>query len=252
MKKLSIVTIGFLALIVYSCKKDKATNPNPLLSSIRVINAVTDGGPFYVNPYVSGLYYGKLTDSISYQGNQEFGLTGPNLPLKVVYKNDTAQSVFNGTLAVAPLRIYSLYITGNSSKTDTLLKEETSIPRYTDSAVAVRIINLSIGGPTVNVQLATTPGVNELSGLGYKQASAFKKYPLTATIASNGFSFNITDATTGIVLTTFTLPQYSYNYPPTPTTETARFKAITLVISGSITATPYSMDAYSVFLVPNY
>jgi hypothetical protein len=252
MKKILIGVIAISALFLCACKKDKATNPNPLLSSLTVVDAVSDGGPLYVNPYASGLSYATLTDSISYQGYYEYGLPGPGLPLKVVYKSDTTRSIFHGTLSLAPLKIYSLYITGNSSKIDTLLKEESSIPRYTDSAVAVRVINLSIGGPVVNVTLASTPTVNEFSGLKYKQESVFKKYALTSAIASNGFSFNITDAATGAILATYTLPQYSYNYPPTPTTETARFKAITLVISGSINAVPYSANAYSVFLVANY
>ena len=252
MKKILIGCIAAFALLLNACKKDKPTNPNPLLSSITVVNAVSNAGPLYVNRYASGLVYSKQADSLNYQAGREYGVPNGLLPLTIVYSRDTTKKAFTGNLSLSPLKAYSLYITGNSTKTDTLLKAETNFPRYTDSAVAVRIINLSIGGPKINVTLASSPTVNEFSGLGFKSQSEFKKFTLTSAVASNGLNFNVTDANTGAVLASYNLPQYSFNYPPTPTTESARFKAITLVVSGDINAAPFSPEAYSVFLVSNY
>ncbi len=252
MKKILIGFIAASIVLLHACKKEKPNNPEPLLSSVIVVNAISNGGPLYVNRYAGGLVYSKQADSLNYQAGHEYGVPNGSLPLTVVYSRDTTKKVFSGNLNLMPLKAYSLYITGNVAKTDTLFKAETNFPRYVDSAVAVRVINLSIGGPAINVTLGSTPTINEFSGLGYKAQSPFKKYPLTSAIASNGLSFNVTDASTGAVLATYTLPQYSFNYPPTPTTETARFKAITLVVSGDINAVPFGANAYSIFLVANY
>jgi hypothetical protein len=252
MKKISLYILTIIAFAAGSCKKQQLTNPSPLLSSFTIVNTVTDAGPFYVDPYAGQSNFSKQKDSLNYQSRREYGMPNGALSLKIVSYRDTTQQFFKGQFNLLPGKAYSFYVTGYGSKKDTLYKPESNFPHYTDSAVAVRVINLAIGGPVVNVTLSSGTGTNEFTNIGYKAVTAFKKYTLTNAVVNNGsLTFNINDDS-GNVLASYNLPQYDYNYPPLPTTGTARFKALTLIICGDINAAPYTQNAYTVFAIANY
>lgn len=254
MKNLSYIYIlTVLAIWVSGCKKEGLKNPTPLLSSFRIVNAFADSKSLFVNRFSGGITYAGYKDSIKYGNSHEYGIPNGMLPLQLVSSRDTTRPLFNGQFNLSPLKAYSFYITGYGNTRDTVYKTEDIIPRYTDSAVAVRVINLAIGGPKINVSLSTSPQINEFSGLDYKAQSSFKKYTLTKAVENNGsLTFNITDAATGNRLVSYNLPRYSFTFPPLPTTSTARFKALTLVVAGDVKAAPNTQNAFTIFPIANY
>jgi hypothetical protein len=239
-----LATIG---LFFSACKKDTYTNPQPLLSSVTVVNATTGLGAIYFNQYTTGLVYATKLDSIIYKGMTEYGVPSGTVSLKIVSSRDTTKQILNGSFTIDPSKLYSLYVAGNQSGYEAIFNTETNIPRYTDSAVAIRVINISSNSPAVNVTLRATPAVNEFSNLAYKQQSSFNKYPLTSVNAATGYIFDVRNATDNSLLAS-----YSFLSSSSPTIQAARFKAITLVISGRFGATSPASDAYTVFAIKNY
>jgi hypothetical protein len=234
--KMSLLFIS-VALFSSACKKDTYNNPTPLLASVTVINAASELGAIYMNLYTDPLSYALRKDSIAYQEKKEWGIQSGTTELSAVSYRDTLQQLFKGSFNFTPLAIYSLYITDQ----DTILRAEPNIPIYKDSAIGVRFINLSANSPAVNI---TASDILAFSGLTYKQQSEFKKFPLGP---NDGLSFDIRDAGTNEVITSFTLQAYAYYPYNAASVQTSRFKSITLAISGT-----YGTDSYNVFAITNY
>ncbi|WP_316799786.1 DUF4397 domain-containing protein [Pedobacter frigidisoli] len=247
MKKL-IYLSAFLTIFAMACKKDIAVNPEPLLASLNIVNVATDDFAVYINPFKSEIIYTKQNSQNSplYLKNSiVYGIRSGSADLKVVSASDTLKTFYSNTVNLEPLKMYSLFIAGNASKRENLLVKDDIIPRYTDSALAVRVINLSSDGPSINLSIS---GNSLGTNISYKEKSEFKKISLSGSQGRNGLDFDIIDASSGQILTTFNLSQYGYPISST----SARFKAITLVVFGSLSSAPFSTDSYQVFASPNY
>lgn len=248
MKNLIYNVLIITVLLASSCKKDIAKNPEPLLASLNVINAATDDYAAYFNGYTSGMVYARqnLQNSPIYLGKSFiYGIPSGISQLKIVSASDTLKTFYNNNIDLKPLKMYSLFVAGTSSKRENILIEDTVLPRYADSAIAVRVINLSIDGPKINVVKSRT---DQFSNIAYKAISDFKKFSLNTEEGANGLNFDIEDAVTGNILTTYSLSQFGYPI----STASARFKAITLVICGSVNAQPFDQDKYQAFAIANY
>ncbi|MCY1525832.1 hypothetical protein D9M68_608270 [compost metagenome] len=236
-----------------ACKKDA---PTPY-ASINVINAAIDAGTIKVNYFGKPINWAKYTGTIGnvpFANNQVFTLFNLNndYPFTIVSATDTSKMVFSQQLALDPTGIYTLFATGQSPNYDAVFLTETNIPyNLPDSAIAVRIINLSPNSPTINVTLASTPAINEAAGLSFKQVSDFKNYPVLKSIPTGSVSFQIRDAATNALLTTYTIPATAVAPYSTVSTSLSRFKSLTLVIKG-LAGTTSGVNAYSVFPVAQY
>jgi hypothetical protein len=99
-----------------------------------------------------------------------------------------------------------------------------NIPYRTDTTAGIRFINLSPDSPPLNITLSTSPTVNEVSNLRYKQYTDFKSYPANY---NSSYIFQVRD-TTGNLLKSYTLRASSFPL----------FANITLVIRGLMNGSP--------------
>lgn len=228
--------------IVLSCHKSNSSITAP--ASLNIINAIPTSQPLIpvfgttdIIQYFSNtiwIYYGGY-----YGGVQLYSPVGGSNLLYVVQLTDTVptkEKLFSGTLDLAAGSIYSFFLSGDTTKADTLLVQD-HIPYYSDSTVGVRFVNLSTGSQPISVNLVgNAASQTEFSGLGYRQISSFKSYPATLNVGGL-YTFEVRDQASGNLLYTYT---WSYTV----------FRNNTLVISGS--EDPASSTPLMVFAVNNY
>jgi hypothetical protein len=245
--KTKLLFLIIMVLTLFSCEKDELANPEPLLASVNVINGAVDQPSVLVNNYGTTIDYSKLTNDLYFKSSTSFGIPSGKLPFEVVSGDGTDKVLYQDNLDLKPSKMYSLFIAGNASKRDNFLFEETTVPRYKDSLCGVRVINLSADGPAINVTVVNTPDKIEFSEVSYGKKSDFKSFPLDAKAQSNGLGFQIRDAVTNKVLTTYNLKNSgSLSY------SSVRFKSMTLVVTGSLSAKRNTDQYYTVFAVRNY
>jgi hypothetical protein len=181
--------------------------------------------------------YYSSAQQVSYGSAQLYSpLSGSN-PLSVVPITDTVFTIFKGSLILVAGDIYSFFLTGDTTKPDTLFVQD-NIPLHSDSSVGIRIVNLSPSSQSISINLAgNAASQTEFSGLVYKQISSFKTYVANSSIAGSQYVFEVRDQASGNLLTTYT---WSYHL----------FKNNTLVIAGS--EDPTSSTPLMVFSVNNY
>ncbi|HTI11736.1 MAG TPA: DUF4397 domain-containing protein [Puia sp.] len=240
MKLLSLVVAFAVAVaIMMSCHKSNNTITAP--ASLNIVNAIAGSQPVIpVLGTTDTIQYYSSAASIGYGSTLLYSpLSGSNI-IYVVQKTDTAPSkekLFNGTLSLEAGGIYSFFLSGDTTKADTLLVQD-HIPVYSDSSAGVRFVNLSSGSQPFNVTLVgNDPSQTEFSGLGYRQISSFKSYIANSSVVGNRYTFVIRDQATGD-----SLMKFAWNYP--------RFKNNTLVIAGMKDSV--GVKALKVFSVNNY
>lgn len=244
MKKIFYIIICFIyPFLNFSCKKELA---KPIAtSSVTVINAAVGVEPLKIKiNSVNGFTYAKA-GNLSYASSFNYGAFKGNSNITITSSTDTLKTFFSKNLELK--RANTLYIVGISPNIDTLFRTESYIPyiptfnTVSDNSFYLRFVNLSPNSSPVNINIKASTA-SEISLLSYKQITEFKKYPALATTPN--YIFEIRDAVTNSILTTFTL-----------SASTSRFKTLTLVIKGLI-KTPVlpivaSKDAIGVFQV-NY
>lgn len=246
--KTKLLFLLFTVLTLVSCEKDELANPEPLLASVNVVNGAVDQPSVLVNNYGTKIDYSKLSNDLYFQYSSSFGIPSGKLPFEVVSGDGTDKVLYQDNLDLKPSKMYSLFIGGNALKRDNFLFEETTVPRYKDSLFGVRVINLSLDGPAINVTAVNAPDKAEFSNIAYGKKSDFKSFPIDAQAELNGLGFEIRDAVTNEVLTTYYLDQWGWPISPS----SVRFKSMTLVVTGSLSAEPYTEQYYTVFAVRNY
>lgn len=208
------IYVIFIVAFISSCKKDNYKIPP--IGSLTLVNVITGGKPIKL---------GSRVTSIANNSSSQLALkTGEN-ELYVWPVGDSTHPYYTDSkFNIQDREVYSLFLAGTeSSVSGVLIKED--IPYRTDSTGGVRFINLSPNSPLLNINLVSTPSVSEVSNLGYKQYSDFRTYPALANTVP--YSFQIKNATTGVVLST-----YAFNSSNLP-----RFSNITLVIRGMVGVT---------------
>jgi hypothetical protein len=196
-----LLTLSFLS----SCKKDSINEPT--LSSLNIINASQDvpalSVNFTFNPIAYSKWLGPNQSPFIYGSNLQFGNPSGNLPLELISLQDTLHSFYKSTLNLKAGGVYSLYIIGQNQPETMFLEDH--IPAYQDSTSGVRFINLSPDSQPVTINLVgNSSNQTEFTSLAYKQISNFKAYPAKSDFIANGYAFEVRDAATGNLLTTFT------------------------------------------------
>ena len=223
-----------LLLPVLSCHKSGDAGG---AVSLNIVNAMPKSKP--VIPVIgsnAGISYFKSAQSITY-GNAQFYTpwSGPN-PFYITSSVDTAHRLLNGNLDLAPGKIYSFFLAGDTTKPDTLLVQD-DLPLFSDSAAGLRLVNLMPDGIGIKANIrgnATTQ--TEFGSLNYRQASPFKKYAANSSVSGATYLFEIRNASDSLLTT------YAWSY--------TQYKNNTLVLSGS--AVKGSGTAFKFFLVKNY
>jgi hypothetical protein len=224
-----LLSIFTTAIILSSCTKE-ANNVKPVpISAVNIVNAVIGSNSLIADltGADSVAAYLTTTPQIGYSSFYEYSIPSGNVPIAVYQTTDTLNAVFktglkNSTLNLQGSKIYSLFLSGQfaaQGSVDTLLTLDN--PPYhpaTDSSSGIRFVNLSPGSSPVSVNIQGNPNASELSSLSYRNITGFKNYPATANITQ--YIFEIRDAASGILLTT-----YNYNLAP--------YQNITIAIIGS-------------------
>jgi len=218
MEHLNKLTTLICAIIfIISCKKYKVESYP--MTSLTAVNAIVGG---------TGMKIGSQANVIENSNFLHFSLLAGSNDLYVWPVDDSLHPYYSNSKFVTQDReMYSLYVCGQVGNTEgVLVKEE--IPYRTDSTAGIRFINLSPNSTPLNITLSTSPTVNEVSGLGYKQYTEFKTYP---SLYNSSYTFEIRDGSTAspaMPLATFSLMDFMM----------PRYSNITLVIQGLVGSTP--------------
>jgi len=193
---------------------------NPI-SAITIVNAVVNANPLIAD--FSGVdsvaaYY-STTQQIAYGCSLEYSIASSKTPVVIYQISDTNWAFYKNILNLQPSAVYSLFLSGSDTMhIDTLLTQDN--PPYhssSDSTVVIRFINLSPGSNPISVDIEGNPNGSEVNSLAYQSITTFKSYVANQSITQ--YNFEIRDATSGELLTT-----YTYNISP--------FQNVTIVING--------------------
>lgn len=233
MKNLTYLFFVILVALIAACNKNQT--PTLPIASVNVINAAVDLPQVSVNFTNTPVTYSQQHLVASYGSSVEYGTPAIQTPVLFFSSLDTTKAFYSGSLNLKDLGIYSLFVTGQVPHTDTLLLQD-HIPVYQDSVAGVRFINLSPDSQPVSINLAGNyPGNADFQNLAYRKVTAFKSYPATSNISS--YNFEVRDAATGTLLTTFTWNLF-------------RFRCHTVVIDGLVNG--IGGEAISAFSYNNF
>ena len=228
------VPLLIITAAMTGCEKDEA--PTPELTSVNIVHAMVNAPAIKVNPTGSNITYITYTDSIKFGSAKVYSLkAGTEAPVTIVSTADTTKPLFTATLPTGPGEMYSLFLAGQYPQADTVWVRD-ELNNYKDSLIGVRFINLSPNSSGVKVNIKGNATQYEATDLRYKQITAFKQY--AAKSANTNYQFEVRDAVTNTLLTSFTLAY-------------TRFHNHTLVIKGLSDVTT-GTNAISVFSVSPY
>ena len=250
---LSIVII--VTVLFFSCSKKSAPGTGSV-AAFNFVNAVVGSTPTVVVFSNSDITYAAWGD-ISYGASNLFSPEAGSIPLTLARMSDTTQPFFQGTLALNADSIYSFFISGDTTATDTLLTRDI-IPYYprTDSVMGIQFVNLSSGSDPISINLEGSSNGSEVGNLPYKGLTSFKQYANNSTTVD--YLFVVRDAATGDSLTQFeflangsnngfglTDPSNNQNHGDLLT-----FKNVTIAVYGSENIS--SSNPLSTMLIDNY
>jgi hypothetical protein len=194
-----ILYLAIATTIITSCKKDEVkTTP---LTSINITNAVVGG---------TTAKLGSNATTISNNSYAQLAVVAGINSLYVYPVGDSAHPYYtNDKFTSNDREVYSLFLGGTPTATDAIMVKE-AIPYRTDSTAGIRFINLANNNGALNVNLSTTPTVNEVSALAYKSLTEFKTYPGLYNSAPT-FQVRKADGTllTSFAFTTSTVPRFA-------------------------------------------
>lgn len=211
-----------LFVCLLACKKDSKIIYTSS-GSLTITNAVMGGSALALD---SLNFQSVAINNNSYKqvplvaGVDSIDLFVPAVPTTLTTPGTPAVTYYDQPLTVNNNDNYSLFLTGASpgAVDNVLIKESYGV--YSDSVCGVRFINLSTGSSPMSVDVMGMANGSEVSSLAYKGYDNFIQHSAGIADVNTGITFEIRDAETGTLLTTYTLS------PPT-------FKNVTLAISGS-------------------
>lgn len=211
------ITLLCAIIFIFSCKKyEVEIYP---MTSLTAVNAVVGG---------VGMKVGSRAVTIANNGFAQLSLFEGENDLYVWPVADSLNPYLNYQKFVTQGgESYTLFVCGQVGSTEGVMVKE-DIPYRTDSIAGIRFINLSPNSTPLNITLASSPTINEVSNLAYKQYTEFKTYP---GFYNSTYTFQIRDASTvspATPLATFSLTPISV----------PRFSNVTLVIRGLVGTTP--------------
>ena len=203
-----------LLLFVSSCVKTEKMQD---VASLRIFNATIGCDSLITNftgaqPikwYKGGqfLEYGKVTNSQHADINGMFNVIAGNQPLALFHYPDTSaksKPIFDLSLQLPARSINTLFLTGTLTAPDMLLTADN--PPYhpaADSTMGLRFVHLSPGNLKVSINLKGQASGSEMTTIGYKEISPFKKYPIVTGV--NEYIYEFRDAENDNLLLTYKL-----------------------------------------------
>ena len=220
-----------------ACHKSNSAKVSP--ASVTVINAV-QGSPGIIPVFgtTEPLSDFMEAQAVGYAQYQVYSPLSGRDTLYAVQSDDTLPinaktELFNAVVNLSAGGIYSLFFSGDTTATDTLLIQD-NLPLNADSVSGVRIVNLVPGSTPINITMqGNSPAQTEFSGLAYKSVSDWRTYS-ASTAAPGYYIFTVRDMASGDSLSNFT---WYYTL----------FRNSTLVVCGSETpGTNYPIQVFEV------
>lgn len=250
MNKILLVVVA-ASILIGSCKKTQ--DEGRAMSSFSIVNATTDVATMRAYAGENNIPW-KIVPTTFSAGQYLFthlGVWAGVNSIKSVSAADTTISLFRSSKpeTFEQGRANTFFICGNTATGyEGILLSNESFVKHTDSVIGIRFINLSSNSTPVNITLSATPGINEATGLVYKQQTNFKTYPALQT--TGNMVFQVRDAA-GALLASYTFPVTAVSPYTTVGIPSARFKNITLVIKG-LQGTTSGTSAFGMFPVAHY
>lgn len=217
------------ALVCMCCKKEA---PAPGSASLTIVNAMPGSKPLSINfrnegpvPYLTGrrLEY-KLVEVLkAYSGPQR---------LRLFQYPDTANKdvpLFDLQLDLPIGSVNTLFLSGTVNAPDTLFTRD-AIPFFaaTDSAMAIRFVNLSPGSAPISINRKGLANGSEVSSIAYNTITGFNNYAATSNISKYVFEFR--DAVSGDSITSYTIA--NINEPDIAAPNLRRYRSFTVALIG--------------------
>ena len=225
-----LITISFLA----SCKK-QGFSSNQEVTVLNIVNAIPGSSGIIANINNKLPYYLNQTNT-GYGAVKFYSFPGGSASLSLRQTTDTTHELLGLNLDLPNHKVHSLFLTGSVSAPESIFMTD-DLPLHAndghggiDSSAGVRFINLSPGSSPISVNLVGQPNGSEVSSLAYKAITSFKNYPTVAAISSYKFEFRNTS--TGTLLTTYTINGVNNGTGGNTSTNSIRFKNITIVFRG--------------------
>lgn len=231
MKNLKYLLLFAVTFIFASCKEDEFESLP--MGAINITNVVIGGTTVKMGT--------ALRDSAIVNNYKRWSFITGNTEFRVFPTNSPSTPYYNQTVQTNEGEWYSLYLTGTAPNVESVFLKET-LPTFKSEQCAIKIVNLSPNGTSLNVTLSTTPTINEFSNLAYKQVTDYKTYAIPFTATAANFTFQVRDASGATVLTSLALNATQLNG--------LRYDSATIVIRGMVGGTGTS--ALGLIYVPNY
>jgi len=208
-KKLFTVVTLLSAVLLNSCKKQEIESLP--LASLMIVNVVNGGGNLLLGTNVLPVYNNYF---------QAYSMPTGSQRVKLLDTADMDQVYYDQTVVLENGGLYSLFLTGNRTAVESVIVKEENIPSHTTDAFGARVINLVDGGAPISLNLADSANGSFVPSLSYMAISNFKE--VSSKTIEGDKTFEIRNASTGVLLTTFTVPGF----------DLPRFRNITLVVAG--------------------
>lgn len=194
------------------------------LASVRIVNAVVEGGVIKLND--------NIRDSALNFNSKLFSVNTGNVPMYIYRVSDSLHPYFYSNKNLMNGDVYSLYIWGESSKTvNASWVKEDFAPYYTDSAFGIRFVNLCVNSPLLSFTVASDTTVSLFSDIGEMKYTAFVKLPLKKVVPTGAVTFQARTADKKIIAS-YTLPASASSLYRDVSIQLSRYKRITIVVRG--------------------
>lgn len=208
-------------------------------TNLTVVNAAVDIDSVKVNPGRATIF--AQESSIKFATNRVYALRRTSIPITIVNAADTTVNVYTGSVNFQS-GIYTMYLIGQAPTVETIIKEEIDFPFIrtdkvltpADSVIMFRLINLSPNSVPLKITLATGATIDD--NVPYKTFGTWRS--ITAKDATTTYVFQVRNAATGVLLTSFNFVANATN----------RFKNVSLIIKG-LMGTTIGKNAFGVFAV---
>lgn len=204
LKFVASVALSIACSILNSCKEDDITKAN-FTRKLKVVNAIPSNGPGFlieVNGKRSALDSITTLDYFPHNGSFTFDVgIGKEIPIKIFNPSDTLSPIIDTSYVFDATQNYSLFLSGlpGEKKIDVTLVEDRMIT-VSDTAVALRFVNMSPNSREITVNLIGQEAGPQVTSLAYKEYTYFKLYPIKD---YGELCFEIRSSKTGELLSTY-------------------------------------------------
>jgi hypothetical protein len=209
MMKQPLLTTLILLLLVSgftACSKNEAI---PLAgSSLTIVNAIPGGAAIVAGLNAATPFRAFNTaQQVAAYGYKEYaGYTGETR-LTFTQMTDTTQPFYNTVVNLGRGSVQTLFLSGTVKATDSVFTTDLlPVISLGDSTIGLRFINLVSGSAPISINVQGNTAQPLVASLAYKSVTPFMLFNAKkADPASASYVFEIRNATTGVLITSYTL-----------------------------------------------